>query len=75
VAGAKAAERVEDDFSDCWSYAKEDFERKLHHKRNKIKVSFVQLSDTVPVHSTGSEVHENLLWQDLLSIVNPTTDA
>jgi hypothetical protein len=60
-----------DDFSDDWSYAKEDFERKLHHKRNKVKVSFAQLSNAVPVHCAESEAHENFLWQDLLTIVNP----
>ena len=37
--------RVQDDFSNQWSHAKEDFERKLNHKRSKVKVTFVELDD------------------------------
>ncbi|MGD9853033.1 MAG: hypothetical protein AB7T38_17430 [Nitrospirales bacterium] len=62
--------RVEEDFSSCWSYAREDFERKLYHKRSKVKVKFVELDETIPVHGPDSEIHENLLWQDFLSILD-----
>lgn len=62
--------RVEDDFSDRWSYAKEDFERKLYSKRSKVQVRFVELDDAIPIHSPSSEIEENLLWDDLLSVVN-----
>lgn len=62
--------RVEDDFSDIWSNAREDFERKLYHKRSKYKVSFIELDDAPPVHSSTSELHENLLWEDFFVILN-----
>ena len=38
IIDAVRSNRVEDDFSDRWSYAREDFERKLYHKRNKVRV-------------------------------------
>ncbi len=62
--------RAEDDFSPRWSYEREDFERKLYHKRLKIKVSFVELDETIPVHGPDSEVDENLLWEDFLALLN-----
>lgn len=62
--------RVVDDFSPQWSFAREDFERKLYSKRSKIKISFVELSDTLPVHSARSEYTDNLIWQDFSSILN-----
>ncbi len=62
--------RVEDDYSSLWSYAKEDFERKLYHKRAKVRVSFVELDKAKPVHAPTSELHENLLWEDFLALVD-----
>lgn len=62
--------RIKDDFSAEWSHAKEDFERKIYRKRSKIRVTFVELEDTIPVHNTESEVHENILWQDFLGLLN-----
>ena len=38
---AVLAQRVADDFSAAWSYAREDYERKLHRKHNKVSVRFV----------------------------------
>lgn len=67
---AVRASRVEDDFSDRWSYAREDFERRLYRKRNKVRVSFVELSDTIPVQGPEAEVHENLLWEDFLGLLD-----
>lgn len=64
------AHRVEDDFSDRWSYAKEDFERKLYRKRAKTRVTFVQLDETIPVHGPDSEVHAELLFGNLLAILD-----
>lgn len=64
--------RVEEDFSDRWSYAREDFERRLYAKRVKrVKISFVELKDTLPVHGAESEVHDNLLWEDFMTLVDP----
>jgi hypothetical protein len=67
---AVKSNRVEDDFSDCWSYAREDFERKLYHKRSKTKVAFVQLDDTIPVHGPDSECEESLLWEDFIALLD-----
>lgn len=62
--------RIEDDFSSRWSYEKEDFERKIYSKRNKVKVIFVELRDTVPILNQDSEIHENLMWEDFMGILN-----
>jgi hypothetical protein len=62
--------RIEDDFSNIWSYAKEDFERKMYHKRAKTRVVFVELDDAKPVHSPTSELHDNLLWEDFLTLLD-----
>ncbi|WP_211239336.1 sigma-70 family RNA polymerase sigma factor [Actinokineospora inagensis] len=63
--------RVADDFSDRWSYAKEDFERKVHHKRLKIKVTFVEMTDVVPVHGPETEVIGRVLVGDFLTLLKP----
>jgi hypothetical protein len=68
---AVRSNRVEDDFSARWSFAREDFERRLYNKRAKIKVRFVELNATVPVHGPESEVHEQLIWEDFLGVLNP----
>ncbi len=64
--------RVEEDFSARWSNAREDFERKLYKKRSKIRVSFVQLDDTLPVFAPDAEVdvEGRLLWQNLFAVLN-----
>lgn len=67
---AVKSNRIEDDFSDHWSYAREDFERKLYHKRSKTKVVFVQLDDTIPVHGPDSECEEGLLWDDFIALLD-----
>lgn len=70
VIDAIRSNRVEDDFSERWSYEREDFERKLYHKRSKVKVCFVELRDTIPVHGPESEVHDNLIWEDFLALLD-----
>ena len=70
VIDAIRSNRVEEDFSDRWSYAKEDFERKLYKKRSKVSVKFVEINDTIPVHGPESEVHEDLLWEDFLAVLD-----
>ncbi|MGH7381528.1 MAG: hypothetical protein ACREKR_04770 [Candidatus Methylomirabilales bacterium] len=70
ILDAIRSHQIEDDFSPRWSFAKEDFERKLYRKRAKVKVTFVELRDTIPVHGPDAEVEENLLWQDFLAILN-----
>jgi len=71
IIDAVQSNRVQDDFSPIWSHAKEDFERKLYHKRSKVRVSFVQIDDSIGVHAPTSELHENLLWEDFLAVLNP----
>jgi len=62
--------RIKDDFSNRWSYAKEDFERKVYNKRSKVKVTFVELDNTIPVHGPDSEIEENMLWEDFLALLD-----
>jgi len=67
---AVRSNRVEDDFSSKWSCAREDFERKLYHKRLTIKPVFVELPDTIPVHGPQSELDEDRVWEDFLAFVD-----
>lgn len=71
ILDAFQAHHLEDDFSARWSWEREDFERKLYRKRDKIKVSFVELKDTVAVVSPDTDLHENLLWSDLFALLDP----
>ena len=68
---AVRSNRVVDDFSPLWSFAREDFERKLYSKRAKVKVTFVEISDTLPVHNPQSEYTDDLLWGDFFSVLDP----
>lgn len=70
ILDAVRSNRVEDDFSPHWSYAREDFERKLHGKRRKVSVRFVELTDTIPVQSRESEVLGNLVTNDFLALLD-----
>jgi DNA-directed RNA polymerase specialized sigma24 family protein len=70
ILDAVRSNRVEDDFSDRWSFAREDFERKLYHKRNKVRVRFVELTDTIPVQGPETEVEGNLAVSDFLTLLD-----
>jgi hypothetical protein len=70
ILDAVRSNRVEDDFSEHWSYAREDFERKLYHKRSKIKIRFVELTDTIPVQGPETEVEANMLFADFLTLLD-----
>lgn len=70
ILDAVRSHRIEDDFSRHWSYAREDFERKLHGKRRKISVKFVELTDTIPVQGPESEVLGNLITNDFLALLD-----
>ena len=70
ILDAVRSHRVEDDFSSHWSYAREDFERKLHGKRRKVTVKFVELTDTIPVQGPESEVLGNLITNDFLALLD-----
>lgn len=66
ILDAVRSNRVIDDFSPRWSYAREDFERKLYRKRNKISVRFVELTDTIPVQSPESQIVDGMVTNDFL---------
>lgn len=70
ILDAVRSNRVEDDFSDRWSYAREDFERKLYRKRSKVRVRFVELTDTIPVQGPETEVEGNLVVGDFLALLD-----
>lgn len=71
ILDAVRSNRVHDDFSDRWSPAKEDFERAFNHTRSKVKVSFVELEDTTPVHGPETEVIGQLACSDFMALLNP----
>lgn len=70
ILDAIRSHRVVDDFSSRWSYAKEDFERRLYHKRAKTRVIFVELDETIPCHGPETEVDADLLWEDFFAVLN-----
>ncbi len=53
-----------------WSFEREDFERKLHRKRNKIQVRFVELTDNIPVQGPETEVLGTLVTSDFMALLN-----
>lgn len=44
-------------------------------KSTKIKVSFVELKDTIPVHGPESEVFENLMWEGFIALLDSKVKA
>ncbi|MFI0412373.1 hypothetical protein [Actinomadura sp. 3N508] len=71
IMDAVRAHRVQDDFSEHWSFAREDFERKLYSKRSKVTVRFVELTDTIPVQGPETEVLDGLVYGDFLALLDP----
>lgn len=70
IIDAVRSNRIEDDFSAHWSYAREDFERKLHGKRRKVKVAFVEVPDTTPVQGPESDVLGNIVTNDFMTMLD-----
>jgi DNA-directed RNA polymerase specialized sigma24 family protein len=70
ILDAVRSNRVEEDFSDHWTTAREDFERKLYHKRLKIKVRFVEMTDAVPVQGPETEIVDRMVFGDFLALLN-----
>ncbi len=70
ILDAVRSHRVADDFSSQWSNAREDFERKLYRKRNKVQVRFVELTETIPVQGPESEVLGKLVTNDFLALLD-----
>ncbi|MFF5230279.1 hypothetical protein [Dactylosporangium sp. NPDC000521] len=71
ILDAVCSNRVEDDFSDRWSFAREDFERRLYRKRSKVKSRFVELTDTTPVAAPETEIDGQLVFADFLALLDP----
>lgn len=71
ILDAVKSHRIEDDFSDYWTYAREDFERKLHHKRAKAKVTFVEVPKESPVQGPETDVIGNMVCNDFLALLDP----
>jgi hypothetical protein len=71
IIDAVRSHRVEDDFSERWSYAREDFERKLYSKRSKVRVRFVELTETIPVQGPETEVIDRMVYADFLAMLDP----
>lgn len=70
ILDAVLSNRVVDDFSSRWSYAREDFERKLFRKRNKITVRFVELPDTIPVQGPETEVEDRMVFAGFMALLD-----
>ncbi|MQA82962.1 MAG: sigma-70 family RNA polymerase sigma factor [Streptosporangiales bacterium] len=70
ILDAVKSNRVQDDFSPRWSFAREDFERRLYSKRSKVSVKFVELTDTIPVQGPDSEVIGKLITNDFLAMLD-----
>ena len=66
------SDRTHDDFSDRYSWVKEDFERSFYSKRAKVKVTLQETMDDFPAWSAGEPAgYESVLFRDLLSFFNP----
>lgn len=60
--------QTHEDFSDRYSWIKEDFERSFYSKRSRVKVVLVETADEFPSwHAEECCGHEDLLFRDLLS--------
>jgi len=70
ILDAVRSHRCPDDFSSRWTTAREDFERKLYSKRSKVRVRFVELTDTIPVHGPETEVLDRLLCADFMALLD-----
>jgi len=70
ILDALQSHRVEDDFSTRWSTVKADFERSLYRKRSKVRVTFIELNETIPIHSADTEVHDDIFWQEFIALLD-----
>jgi hypothetical protein len=60
-----------DDFSDRYSWIKEDFERSFYRKRNKLKVTLMETVDDMPAWPAEEPAgFGNILFRDLLSVLD-----
>jgi hypothetical protein len=60
-----------EDFSDRYSWVKEDFERAFYSKRTKIKVTLHEFIDECPVHDgIDTPGYDGILFRDLMAFFN-----
>jgi len=60
--------RTHEDFSDRYSWIKEDFERSFHRKRNKVRVTLLETIDNLPAWSAEEpSANGEVLFRDFLS--------
>lgn len=63
--------RTHEDFSDRYSWIKEDFERSFYRKRAKVRVTLLETVDESPVWSAKEPAgYAELLFRDLLSFLD-----
>jgi hypothetical protein len=70
ILDAIRSNRVEDDFSQRWSHAREDFERQLYGKRRKFKLVFIELEDVTPIVSPESDIIDQIVLSDFMSVID-----
>lgn len=70
IIDAVKSNKVEDDFSDKWSFAKEDFERALFKKRSSYKLKFVEIEDAFSLQGPENEIEGNIIWGDFISLLD-----
>src|SRR5216684_3593193 len=64
--------RAHEDFSDRYSWVKEDFERSFYSKRAKLQVVLVETMDDAPVWSADDhDGYSRVLLRDIFAFLNP----
>jgi hypothetical protein len=64
--------RAHEDFSDRYSWVKEDFERSFYSKRSKLQVVLIETVDNAPAWSADDhDGYDRVLLRDILAFLNP----
>lgn len=65
------SDAVDSDFSDRTSWIREDFERRFHHKRARLKVAVLETVDDAPVWGEPDAAgYGHVLYRDVLSFLD-----
>jgi len=70
ILDAVRGNRVEDDFSESWSFAREDVERKVYKKQSKTRVRFVELTGTIAFQGAESEILGAMVTNEFLTVLD-----
>lgn len=63
--------RVHEDFSDRYSWIKEDFERSFYSKRSRLKVDLLETVDDAPAYDLEpNEPYEQVLFRDIIAMLD-----